>query len=260
MHRFRCTRRSSRRTSRRSRPCWRACWGIFAAVRVARRGRSGGGSACAVRATHGCLWLSARAPARAPERATRLSWARRLSVRPTAQAFTTSFMRFARPASGSSLTVFDPIASKIGCARSRASAGTGREHHEPAVLGRLPGADHGRVHKRDPVVLREPGGALDVRVHAGLEPHGAVRHRLRRLPHYGQDRGGVGEHRDHERGGSGTASAGVSAGTTPSVASARAPCRACGSTRVPGSPPSAGCGAIGAPIIPGAREPRPAQP
>jgi len=42
---------------------------------------------------------------------------------PTVQAFATSFMRLTRPASGSSLTVFDPIASKIGCARSRASPG-----------------------------------------------------------------------------------------------------------------------------------------
>jgi hypothetical protein len=84
------------------------------------------------------------------ERAARPSWARRPSTIPTAQAVATSFMRLTRPASGSSPTVLDAIASKIGCARSRGVAGSGREHDETAQFGRLPGADHGTVHERDP--------------------------------------------------------------------------------------------------------------
>jgi hypothetical protein len=55
------------------------------------------------------------------QRAARLSWQRKVSTSPTVQALTTSFVRFAPRASGSSLTVLDPIASKIGCARSSAS-------------------------------------------------------------------------------------------------------------------------------------------
>jgi hypothetical protein len=55
------------------------------------------------------------------QRAARLSCERKVSASATVQALATSFMRLARPASGSSLTVFNPIASKIGCARSRAS-------------------------------------------------------------------------------------------------------------------------------------------
>jgi hypothetical protein len=54
------------------------------------------------------------------QRAARLSWERRLSASATVQALATSFMRLTPPASGASLTVFVPIASKTGCARSRA--------------------------------------------------------------------------------------------------------------------------------------------
>jgi hypothetical protein len=65
-----------------------------------------------------------RAPLREDaQRAARLSWARRLSTIPTVQAVATSFLRLAPAASSSSLTVFDPMASKIGCARSRTSPG-----------------------------------------------------------------------------------------------------------------------------------------
>jgi hypothetical protein len=62
-------------------------------------------------------------------------------------------MRRALAVSGSSPTVFNPIALKIGCAQSRASAGPDASKQADPAWPVSPGADHGTIHEHDPVVL-----------------------------------------------------------------------------------------------------------
>src|SRR3954447_12757773 len=146
-------------------------------------GWAGLGAGHALPARHRCPRDRLALLRESAQRAARLSRARRLSASATVQAFATSFMRLARPTSGFEPDRLQPDRVKYWLCPVEGVAWSGREHDEPTLRGRLPGAEHGTVHERDPMVLREAGHALGVCVHAGLEPDGAVRHRLRRLPH-----------------------------------------------------------------------------